>query len=247
MWADFVFLLLFAIQNQHQSKNMNTRHVSMLSFLAVLLLAFNTASAQKGSKQNTYSKSTDASGLVWKKQVYRVVDLKKDDAGSDRLRDVNEDKTLIEMLANELKDGALSAYSNSEMRVLNKLSEKEIKIMFGPKPDTAIVQDPETGKWTTNITKKDFNYDQTHKYKILEEWSCHPATGTTDIQILAICPIKDIVAHDGSVRGQQPLLWMRFSDVSRIFDNYQQYQPNNTIPSHIWDDYFSSDIKPTSK
>jgi len=223
---------------------MNTRYVNVLA-LTVMLLVSGDTFAQKGAGKNTYSKSTDASGIVWKKQVYRIVDLaKKEDSGSG-LTDVNEDKSLIEMLANEIKDGTLSAYTNSEMRIINKLTEKEIKIMFGPKPDTAIVQDPATGKWSNSITKKDFNYDAVHKYKILEEWSCHPATGSTEIQILAVCPIRDIIAHDGSLRGQQPLFWLRFTEAAHVFDSYQQYQPNNTIPSHIWDDYFSSEAKPT--
>ncbi len=188
--------------------------------------------------------AADGPALVWKKQIARVIDMgAKNDIGSERISDVSSENSLMDMFVNLIRGNKVIAYTNSDHNFTTKLTVAELNRILSGKKDTMLVIDPVTGKTTTKIIQKDVNLDAIHKFKILEEWSCYPATGKTEIQIIGLAPLKDVVADDGTVHGVQPLFWLRFNDISAILVRYQQYHPNNTLAGHVWDDYFSGDGK----
>ena len=188
--------------------------------------------------------ASEGPALVWKKQIARVIDMgAKNDIGSQRISDVSSENSLMDMFVNLIRGNKIIAYTNSDHNFTTKLTVAELNRILAGKKDTVLTVDPVTGKTTTKVTQKDVNLDAIHKFKILEEWSCFPATGKTEIQIIGLAPLKDVVADDGTVHGVQPLFWLRFNDISAILVRYQQYHPNNTLAGHVWDDYFNSDGK----
>ncbi len=187
--------------------------------------------------------SVKPSPMVWKKQVTRMIDMReKDDTIEHHLRDVSRYTTLLEYMIKEINAGKLTAYSNCDGGLFTqKLTAKELEQQMSSKPDTVTITDPVTGKEVVKVITRDFNFDIVHKYRLKEEWTLDPNTGKTQIQIVGIAPIKEIFGENGSFRGYQAMFWLHFNEARAAITQYELYHPNNTIGSHIWDDYFTSD------
>ena len=185
-----------------------------------------------------------APGIAWKKQVARLIDMgEKEDTASHHLRDMSSDTSLFEMIINAIDDGRLTAFSPVDNRFSMKLSKDVINEMVSSRVDTVMIQDPLTAEWTRKIVAKDFNYDAIHKFRIMEEWTFNVTTGRTKIQILGVAPTRDLFGEDGNFRGVQNMFWLQYNDLRPILDVYEQYHPDNTIASRIWNDYFKNDVK----
>ena len=199
--------------------------------------------------KNSYSENKiKAGGADWKKVVSRVVDIReKQDTILHHLRDISPDATLLEMIVKEIKAGSLTAYSNRDGNFTTKLTIDAVNEMFPPHFDTFILTDPLTDKKATKIAKNDFDYASIHKYRILEEWIYNPATDKTEIQIKGISPLMNFYGCDGSFHGHRAMFSVRYSDIKNLIANYELYHPNNSLASHIWDDYFNSDEEKTQK
>jgi hypothetical protein len=213
---------------------MNIQQLSKISFAAILLFACNTSFAQKAG-----------SAAVWKKQVYRVLDMKeKEDPKEHHLKEASNDTTMLEMMVNAIRAGKITAYSNFDHSFTTKLTAAQVTEMIIPKPDTQVIVDPITGKEATRIIRHEFDYSVVNKYRLLEDWTFNPMTGKTDIQITGICPVKEIYGDNGDFRGLQAIFWLKYPDAANIIARYEQYHPNNTITAKIWNDYFYTDAKP---
>lgn len=185
------------------------------------------------------------SGPVWKKQIARVVDMGKNvDTVSRRVKDVSSDYSLMEMFVNLAKAGKIPAYSNYDRGFPTKLSVPDITKIINnltTKRDTTLVIDPVTGKQSTKVSTREFSFDLIHKYRVLEEWSCYAGNAKTEVQIVAIAPVRDIFNDDGQFRGVQALFWLKYTDIAAILARYDQYHPTNTLMGKVWDDYFATD------
>jgi Gliding motility associated protein GldN len=155
--------------------------------------------------------SGDAGGVVWKKEIVRIIDMGKMDTSGHHVDDVSSENSLIDMFCNLIKGGKITAYSSSDHNFTSRLTMADFNKMSA---------------------NHELNPESVHKYKILEEWSCYPATGKTEVQVMAIAPMKD-AGETANV-----CFWLRFSDISAIMARYEQYHPNNTMAGKIWDDYF---------
>ncbi len=213
--------------------------LGVCSFVAgvVFLWSCGTVSAQVNKQ----------TGVVWKKQVAREVEIKSGDEKVHHLRDLSRDTTFLELIVNAVSAGKITAYSNWDHRFSTKLTIKEFNEMLVSRPDTQMIVDPITRKEKTVIITHDLDFEAIHKYRILEDWSFNRATGNTDVHIEGIAPIKEIFGEDGSFRGVQAMFWVKYNDLAAIMQHYEQYHPDKTIPALIWNDYFLSDVKPGEK
>lgn len=225
---------------------MNIDRVVKLLLLAVMAFVSSNAFSQKtAAPVATNAKPEDGAALVWKKQVARVIEMgPKSEAGNQNISDVSSENTLIDMFVNLIRNNKILAYTGSGGLFATKLTIADLNKMLAGKKDTVLLTDPVTNKTTTKIVQHDLILDSVHKFKILEEWSCYPATGKTEIQIIGLAPLMNIYGDDGALRGNQPMFWLRFNDISAILARYQQYHPNNTLSGHIWDDYFTNSMRP---
>ena len=198
--------------------------------------------------RNSYSENKIKPGAEWKKEVSRVIDIREQqDTVLHHLKDVSPQATLLEMMIKEIKAGRLTAYYTSDETFKTKLSVDALNEMLPPRFDTFILTDPITGKQTTKVAKNEFDYTSVHKYRILEEWIYNPATGKTEIQIKGISPLMNFYGCEGSFHGHRAMFTVRYSDVKALVAHYELYHPNNTLASHIWDDYFNSGEEKTQK
>ncbi len=184
-------------------------------------------------------------GKVWKKRVIRTINMQiPEDKKTHHLKSAGNDTTITELLVNAAGAGKLTVYSNIDDNFSTKQSATEVKDMLSPKKDTVTMTDPVSGKEVMKIVSMDINYDAIQKFRILEEWTYNPGTGKTDIQITGIAPVKDVFVGD-NLRGSMAIFWVRYQDALPVIAHYEQSHPTNTFSSHIWDDYFLSDVKPT--
>ena len=126
----------------------------------------------------------------------------------------------------------------------SKISFDSLKSLIGVEVDTIIVTDPNTNSELRKIISRDLIYSRIGAYTLIEEWAFDPHTGKTDIQIRAIGPSKVERDNRGTIAAGLPLFWVRYADTHGMISHYDQYHPDNTLASHIWADYFLSDVKP---
>ena len=183
-------------------------------------------------------------GPVWKKQIVRDIEMgEKIDSSVHRLRNASPDNTLLEMFAIGIKTGKISSFYTSDFSMATRIRPTDFDKLFVGRPDTIAVRDA-SGKYVPKIVRKNFNYSEAHKYRILEEWTSYPGIGKTEIQVVGIAPLKDIKGDDGTPHGVEPIFWVHFTDdIKAIVARYEQYHPNNTLGGHIWDEYFNSSQK----
>jgi len=189
--------------------------------------------------KNSYS--LKPGNTVWKKQVARVIDMSvQEDTVVHHLRDMSPDTTLTEILVNAIRAGKITAYANTGNFFSEKLTKDMLEALLSSKPDTVSITDPVTSQEMIKIVSHDFNYEAINKYRIIEDWTFDPNTGKTQIQITGIAPIRDVYGSAGEFRGVMAMFYLRFNDVKNIISRYELYHPNNTIASHVWNDYFTA-------
>jgi hypothetical protein len=218
---------------------MHVHHFVTSLLTIVLLYSCNAPVVQKSNNA-----PAPAEHGTWKKLVTRDVDLnEREDTVTHHLKDQDGDTALFQMLVNAVKSGKITAYNNIGGFFANKLSAGELNSILEPKVDTVVITDPVTGSNTTSVVPRDFKYRDIHIYQILEEWVFDPASGKTGIQITGIAPMMDVYSEN--LRGvEHAIFWLRFEEARGILAAYEQLHPDNTLASHIWSDYFQSDIKP---
>ncbi len=187
-----------------------------------------------------YAQTSDAAGEVWKKKVARIIDIAPKHDSLKHPSKTKQDSSLTEIIVTAAKAGKLIAFSNVDNEFTTKLSVQDIKKITGPKVDTITLTDPVTNSEIVKVVSRDFDFTAIHKYRILEEWTFDQRTGKTQIQITGIAPLREIFGDDGTFRGVQALFWLRYNDAYPIISRYEKKQPENTISSHIWRDYFSN-------
>ena len=214
---NIIFIFTFKVPNK---STMNMRTWITISAITIFSFAGTSAFAQKPAAPAPpppAAKPADAGGIVWKKQIVRIIDMGKVDTSAHHISDVSTENSLIDMFVNLIKGGKITAYTSNDHNFTSRLTIADFNKMAG---------------------NHELNSETVHKYKVLEEWSCYPTTGKTDIQVIGMAPLKDL---DGD--NTQVTFWLRFSDISAILARYEQYHPNNTLAGHIWDDYFWTETR----
>jgi hypothetical protein len=209
-----------------KSKCMKKGGPKLAIFILVFLSVCGSASAQKNT--------------VWKKQVARILTIKERVNKPHPPKKVNTDSTLLEMIVNAAMTGKATAYSNIDHQFTTKLSSHEVSDIFYPKPDTTIIIDPNSREEKEKIIPRDFDFDAVNQYRILEDWTFNTATGTTDIHIAGIAPVKDVYI-DAYTRSVQATFWIRYADIAPILARYEKKHPANSFTQLMWKDYFFPD------
>lgn len=183
--------------------------------------------------QTTNSKS-------WKKQVVRTVDVGKPDAY--KRHSGKKDSSLTRMLYTDVMAKKLTAYqvfNNNLTDIATRDAVQDAVIPhtaddYGP---DLMVPDPGTDKLDLDSLFATF-----HKYRILEDWTFDRATGTTDIKIVGIGPVKDITTN-GGYSGEQCMFWVKYNDVKPQIARYDKGHMGHTLADVIWADYFKQGAK----
>jgi len=178
--------------------------------------------------------------------VMRIIDMSQpEDTIQHHLHNAFPDSTLTEVIIAGIKTGKLPVYSRHDYKLQKRLSMGVINNLLVAKTDTQLIIDPinNTEKSVVRATETDF--DQSHKYGILEKWDFDAATGKTNIQIIALALVAQVLDDGAASSAEQPALLLRYEDIKKITARYEQYNPASTLAQHIWNSYFHTDIKPS--
>jgi gliding motility associated protien GldN len=178
--------------------------------------------------------------ILWKKRVWREIDIREKQ--NQAFRYPGDDYTgggfFIEIVLDAVKKGKVKTYSNLDDRFTTTLSKEQIfEILIG-KPDTTMVEVPETGEMKMVITQREFNPDNVTKYRIKEDWVFDRNLGRMVVRIIGVAPIKDIYNDDGTFRGSQAVFWLYYPELRPMLAQYEVFNPDNDMARMTWDEYF---------
>ena len=178
-------------------------------------------------------------GSVTKNFVMRTIDLNEaEDTVIHHLRNSNPESTLTELFVKSIKDSSIQAWKGTDSTFSERLSLRELSEEFKVKTDT----DFNCGVLVYFMQV--FNYDAIKTYRLLETWRFDVAIGRTEIDVFGIAPQRTISHGQIGPKEVRTLFWLRYNDVKEIIAQYEEYHPDNTIASRIWNDYFKNDAGP---
>ncbi len=178
-------------------------------------------------------------GQIWKKTVYREIELVPDEHANKVVAG-----DLARFVAKELAKGTINVYSSYEYGLTGLLNKENIKERTEPKIDTVIIIDPVSGAENRKIIKNDLDYESVHRYRIVESWSFNCATGKTDIQLLAVAPIKESFWKHNGFQGSSPWFWLSYTDMHKIFAAYEQTHKESKFADLLLRDYVQPGATP---
>ena len=180
---------------------------------------------------------TFAQDRAWKKEVSRIIDVREEGL-KDQRRSIGN--RIFKLLAKGVHAGRLNAYSNFPGTYLTKLSAAEISSMYAY-DDTNEVIDPVTGEHALVVNhRKPFENADVYKYKLLEDWTFNPATGTIDVEIKYIGPMLLIYGDDGVYRGKQTIFWITYGDFVNLLEENNAKHLETAFGSDLWQSYFGN-------
>lgn len=163
-----------------------------------------------------------------------------------KLRPEGGDTTLAEFLLSRIKSRQLTAYTSTDNFTV-PMTVVQVSHIFG-RADTVDVIDPVSNITVTKVEKTDFKFDDVRYYNVLEEWKYNIDRGATDVQIVAIAPMRDTYLDeiytdkdkgDVSARRRWPICWIKYADVKKHLAAYQSAHPNTNLPLAVWNQFFT--------
>jgi gliding motility associated protien GldN len=144
----------------------------------------------------------------------------------------------IEIILDAVKKGKIKAYSNMDDRFTTALSKDQIMELLIGKPDTVMVENPETGEMIMKISSREFNPDVVTKYRIKEDWVFDRNLGRMVVRIIGVAPIQDRLNEDGTFRASQAVFWLYYPEMRDMLAQYEVFNPENDVARITWEEYF---------
>jgi len=230
---------------------MNFVRIICLSIILLSLANISSLHAQKvldkpWVKENTptrrvvpYTHVREAD-VMWHKRVWREIDLREkiNHPLYFPLEPIEDRKSLFDVIKNAVTvEKTLKAYDPGDDEFTRPLTTAEAVARMG---DTiTIFLEDEFGDPT--IPQKDFAPVESQdivKYRIKEDWFFDNERSIMDVRIMGICPFKNEVAEDGSVKGIKPVFWIYFPEARYVFANYDVFNRQNDAERRTFDDIF---------
>jgi hypothetical protein len=203
-----------------------------LFLCCAMILINNTAIAQLSERPKEWKKTVTRTGK-WYDQ-----DKRKNEA----THDINENKTLSEMIASAIVS-EIPIYNSTDLGFETPLTIQQKKDAVRDKADTIIVMDPITGEEVMQVRKIPFPYWDIKSFKIVEKWDYDVSTGKTSVSTLGIAPMLDLYEEAGMFMGRKPLVLFKYKDILPILREYEQYHPENSPFVKFWNGQFDKEEK----
>ncbi len=187
-----------------------------------------------GPGRPRYESATPAQ---YSRKLEQIIDLSPDDDGHfGKLIDCSPDTSLLEILIKKIKGGDVNTYLSSGADKIDPAGKQKVLALLTGATDTTYLDDPASGKKGTimRVFRKDFNYDEFHKYKFSEEWNFDPGTGKSHIKIISAAPLQSIYGDEGDLKAMEEMFWLRFADFNSVLPPYEEYHSQTTIARYTW-------------
>jgi gliding motility associated protien GldN len=184
----------------------------------------------------TYLREAD---VMWSKRIWRKLDLRE--KANHTLyyptSPVQGRESLMQVLyRGVIVDGTLTAYNDEEFR--EPRTKQEIQAGLS-KVDTSYIDDPDNpGQTKMVIVPNEFNPGSIKQFRIKEDWFFDKQKSVLEVRIIGIAPVQEVLAPDGSVKGDNVLFWIYFPEARYIFANSEVYNRQNDAERRTYEDVF---------
>ena len=185
-----------------------------------------------------YPTSTTPTEVVWKRDVYRILDLKKEKNASlyYPIEPQGESMNLFTYLFRMFINNEIPAYSynldgNESFTAENKVNPKELLDNFGiyyEEKDGALI-----------VGQSDIPSSQVMSYYIKESYYYDQRTATYNQRITAICPVLHRAGDFTSEITKYPMFWLNFDEISPALNRQKVMSSSyNNVSTMTLNDYF---------
>ncbi len=143
------------------------------------------------------------------------------------------------MIADQIRYGKISAFEVSDVKMTKPLTTNEFNKLLKSETDKITCDHCEDGYITYKTVFQDIPI-----YNVLEDWQLNPATGRTDVKVIAIAPVAKQYANVDTTYIPYPYFWVKYRDVKSTIESYGVYHPESTFPLNLWSNYFLLGEKP---
>lgn len=176
--------------------------------------------------------------VVWKRDVYRTLDLKKEKNASlyYPVEPQGENMNLFTYLFKKFINNEIPAYSynldgNESFTEENKINAKELLDNFG------IYYEEKDG--ILIVAQSDIPSSQVLSYYIKESYYYDQRTATYNQRVTAICPVLHRAGDFTSEITKFPMFWLNFDEISPILNNQKVMSSSfNNVSTMTLNDYF---------
>lgn len=230
---------------------MKTIRLTLLSLICIGLFFTKNANAQKvldkpWIKENTptrrvvpYTHVREAD-VMWHKRIWREIDLREkiNHPLYFPITPINDRKSLYDVIKQAVSvDKTLTAYSTQDDEFTVPLTVSEAIAQMGD--SVTIMLEDEWGDPTIpSTTFSEIESIDIVKYRLKEDWFFDNERSIMDVRIMGICPFKNQLNDDGSIRGIKPIFWIYFPEARYVFANYDVFNRQNDAERRTFEDIF---------
>ena len=183
--------------------------------------------------------------VMWSKKIWRIIDLKEKinlPLGQPASHSTTDRKSLIDVLMDGLKEGAITAYSFVDDQFTVRTTMKEIETQGGARVDTQKMThpDPPYEEYDTVIAT-DFHRDDVIAYRVKEEWFFDKQRSVLDVRIIGIAPLVYARDQNGDVRADNSkklLCWFYYPEIRKALHGNETFNRQNDAERRSYEDIF---------
>lgn len=188
-------------------------------------------------------RSPSDADLVWQRDIYRQIDLKKEVNTPLYFPEdvIDGQENLFRMMLNLVIQGKIPAYEYLDGR---EVFTDQYKIKVGEMLDRFGLYYQEAKGSTANnpkyeIAEADVPTNQVLNYYVIEKWEFDKRSNQTKTRIVAICPILNRIGDYGE-ETRYPMFWVKF-DALRPYmaQQYVFLSDDNNLARYSLDDFFT--------
>lgn len=186
----------------------------------------------------------------WK--VWRIVDLREKINHplyfpTVRMRNRH---SLVQVLVDSIKHGALRAYSPINSDFTDTLSFKDIAKNFGAVASQEKRKTLDDRDTVVNVSAE-WRWSEVKQLYVMEEWFIDRRRSILDVRIIGICPIRvfnkvlktgeeeaTVDAEDDSELSKVQLFWVYYPDARKVLGRTMAFNPQNQGQEYTFDDIF---------
>lgn len=181
--------------------------------------------------------------LVWTRDIYRQINLKKDANAPLYFPEdvIDGQENLFRLILNLVIQGKVPAYEYLDGREVfsdqYKIKVGETLDRFGIYYQTAKGSTEKNPKY--EIAEADVPTAQVLNYYVIEKWEFDKRSNQTKTRVMAICPILNRIGDYGE-ETRYPMFWIKFDQLRPFLS--QQYvflSDDNNLARYSLDDYFT--------
>lgn len=181
--------------------------------------------------------------LVWQRDIYRQIDLKKDANAPLYFPEdvIDGQENLFRLILGLVVQGKIPAYEYLDGK---EVFTDQYKIKVGETLDRfGIYYQPAKGSTQNNpkydIAEADVPTGQVLNYYVIEKWEFDKRSNQTKTRIVAICPILNRIGDYGE-ETRYPMFWVKFDQLRPFMaQQYVFLSDDNNLARYSLDDYFT--------